>query len=173
MKVHDTSLIDGAVEFVEIVSEMYSMILNHIGSSTHRCGSIVSMFGHPISGSCYDEARGGRNIECILTVASRSYYVYISVAVEEAGTPVARIPSRKPNNSSTVTPRICKPVSKAVICSSELTLCDANDDVLGFLSGKFLMIQHSVQNVLHFHKFCLLYFLLYLRSNPPSTCNRP
>ena len=34
-----------------------------------------------------------------------------------AGTPVANMPSRKPNNSSTDMPRICSPVSSAAICS--------------------------------------------------------
>ena len=168
MKVHDTSLIDGAVEFVEIVSEMYSMILNHIGSSTHRCGGIVSMFGHPISGSCYDEARGGRNIECILTVASRSYYVYISVAVEDGRNSCRQDSVTKAQqlvHGHTTHLQACK--QGCDLFFGELTLCDANDDVLGFLTGKFLMIQHSVQNVLHFHKFCLLYFLL-LSSFKPS-----
>ena len=40
-----------------------------------------------------------------------------------AGTPVSRIPSRKPSSSSTVTPRICNAVSSAVICSLGNSLC--------------------------------------------------
>ncbi len=72
------------VELIQIISKLYSMIFDDIGSTTHRSCRIITMLGHLISCTSYDEARGGsRDIESILAVTTSSYNIDISVTIED------------------------------------------------------------------------------------------
>jgi NAD-specific glutamate dehydrogenase len=82
MQIDDAALVDRTVQLVDIVGEHSPMVLDDVRRTTHTRCREVAVLGHLISRSGDDKARGGRDVERVLAVASRSHHVDVAVAVE-------------------------------------------------------------------------------------------
>ena len=159
MEIDDARLVDAAVELVEVIGELHSVVLDDIGGTAHRSGGEVAMLRHLVAGTGDDEARGGGNVERVLAVAARSHHVDVAVAVEHGR-------HTRGKYSVTETQQFVYRHASHLQASEqgcnlllgELALSDSHDDVFRFLTRKFLVVQHSVQDVFHFHHKSLLYF---------------
>ena len=145
MEINDARLVDAAIQTVDIIRELHAVVLDDIRCTAHRCGCVVAMLSHLIAGTGDDEAGCGRNIEGILAVAARTHYIDVAVAVEDG---------RNASGKDAITEAqqlIYGDASHLQTCEQgrdlllwELTLGDADDNLLGFLARKFLVVQHSV-----------------------------
>src|SRR5574344_3143203 len=82
MEIDETAFTDCTVDFVNIRSELHPVSFYHIRRPAGACRSIVAMFCNLISCTGNNEARTGRDVKCVFTVATRAYDVYILVAVQ-------------------------------------------------------------------------------------------
>ena len=94
VEIYDSSLVERAVETVDIAGKLDAMMSNDVRCSTDGGGGIVAVFGHLVSGTGNDKAGGSGDIESILAVATCAYDVNVAVCMN-----------------------ICRQVSRAVICS--------------------------------------------------------
>ena len=129
------------------------------------------MLGNLITCTSNYEASSSRDIKRILTITSRSHYINVAITIEDGRNSCRQDTITKSQQLIHCnTAHLQTREQGCYLFFGELTLRYTYDDILGLFAGKFLMIQHSVQNVLHFHKFCLLYFGLLSFGLPPSTC---
>ena len=129
------------------------------------------MLSHLVTSTSDDETRGGRDIESILAVATRTDHVDVAVTIEDG-----RNACRQDTITETEqfihrhTTHLQSGEQGCDLFLRELTLGDTHDDVLGFLTRKFLVVQHSVQDVLHFHNSSLLFlFFIFFLKMPSAT----
>ena len=87
MQIDNAALVHAAVQLVNIVGELDTMLGNHIRGSRGRGGSIVAVLGHLIACTCDHKARGGGDVEGVLAVASRAHHINVTVAVQGDGDP--------------------------------------------------------------------------------------
>ncbi|CUQ43344.1 Uncharacterised protein [Segatella copri] len=111
------------------------MVLDDVAGTAHRSSRIVAVLCHLVTRTRNDEAGSSRNVKGVLAVATGSHHVNVAVAIQDGW-------------------HACHLQTGEQGCNlflRKITLGDSYNDVSGFLTGKFLMVQHSVQNVLHFH----------------------
>ena len=152
MQVDDAGLIDGAVQSVHIGGKLYTVVLDDIAGTAYRRGGIVTVLGYLVARTCNDETRCGGYIKSVLAVTACSHHIYIPVAVKER---------RNTRSQYTVTesqqfihrhtPHLQGGKQGCDLLVRKLALSDAYNDIFGFLTLKFLVIQYSVQDVFHFH----------------------
>ena len=85
MQIDDACFVETAVQLVNVIGELNTMLGNHVGCSAGRRGGIVAVLGHLIAGTGNDEAAGGRAVEGVLAVAASTYDVDITVAMQGNG----------------------------------------------------------------------------------------
>ena len=83
MQIGYAALVYGAVELSRVAGELHSVAFYHIGRSACRRGGIIAVLCHLVARTGYDKACRGGDVERVLTVASRTYYVNVAVAVED------------------------------------------------------------------------------------------
>ena len=169
MEVDDAALVDGAVELVEIIGEDHAVVRDDVGCATDARRCIVAVLSHLISCACDDEAGSGRDIERVLAVATCSYHVDVTVAVEGHGDTRRKDTIAEPQEliDSNAT-HLDSRQQRSNLCIVELTLCDSNEQLFGFLTGKFLVIEELIENFLDVHismSLCNYYFTFVLRNN--------
>ena len=145
MEINDARLVDASVQAVDIIRELHTVVLDDIRCTTHRCGCVVAMLSHLIAGTGDDEAGCGRNIEGVLAVAARTHYIDVAVAIEDgrnAGSKDAITEAQQLIYGDASHLQTGEQGCDLLLW--ELTLGDADDNLLGFLARKFLVVQHSV-----------------------------
>ena len=152
MKINDACLVDAAVQLVHVVGKLDTVVPDDVAGAAHRGSRIVAVLCHLVARTRNDEAGGGRNVEGILAVTTCSHHVNVAVAIQDGWHTSGK-------NSVTETKQFIYRYASHLQTGEQgcnlflrkFTLGDSYNDVSGFLTGKFLVVQHSVQNVLHFH----------------------
>ena len=83
MQIDDACLVERTVQPVDVIGELDAVMSNHIGGATHGSCRIVAVFCYLIACAGNDETGGGRDVEGVFAVATRTYYIDIAVAVED------------------------------------------------------------------------------------------
>ena len=163
MKINDSSLIERTVELIKIISKLYSVILDDVGSTTHRSCSEVTMLSHLISCTSNDETRSSRDIESILAITTSTNNIDISVTIEDGrNTSLQNTITETEKFIYSHTAHLQTSKQGCNLFLRKLTLSNSQDDILGFFTGQLLVVQHSVQDILHFHNPVLLYIFILL-----------
>jgi hypothetical protein len=152
MEIDDAALVDGTVELVDIIREVHTMVLDDVGSTTDARSSIVAMLSDFVSGTCDDEARSSRDIECVLAVTASSHHVDVTVTVERhrhARFEDAVTEAEELVDSDAAHLNSCQQGSD--LCVVKLTLRDGDEQLFGFLTCEFLVVEELVENFLDVH----------------------
>ena len=152
MKINDACLVDAAVQLVYIIGKLNTMVLNDVAGTAHRSSRIVAVLCHLVTRTRNDEAGSSRNVKGVLAVATGSHHVNVAVTIQDGWHACGK-------NSVTETEQFIYRYTSHLQTGEQgcnlflrkCTLGDSYNDVSGFLTRKFLVVQHSVQNVLHFH----------------------
>lgn len=75
MQVGDVALLDGAAQAALVVAESYAVLFDDIAGTAHRCGAVVAVLGHLVSGPRHDKTGACRYVEGVLAVAACPYDV--------------------------------------------------------------------------------------------------
>ena len=82
VQIAEVGLLKTAAEVRLVVGELHAMSLKHVRRTAYRSRTAVAVLGHLISTCCNDECRAGRNVECVLAVATGTHDVESVIVIK-------------------------------------------------------------------------------------------
>ena len=156
MQIHNATLVERTVQFVEVVGKHHPVVGNHVRCSAGACGCIVAVFGHLIARARYHKAGSGGDVERVFAVASRAHHVYVAVAVEQGGhTGLQNTVAKTEQFFNGHAPHLQGSEQSRYLFVGELTLGNSQQNVASLFAREVLVVEHSVQDVFHCCHFCV------------------
>ena len=162
MQIGEAAFVDGTVEGVKVVGELYAVLLDDVRGSGDGRGGIVAVLCHFIACAGHDETCARGDVERVLLVASRTYDVDVLRSVEQGWyacfqNAVAEAEQLVNGDAAHLQSR----QQGGYLFCWVLLLGDADEYVVHLLVSKFFVVENLCE--LLFHICCLVVRICCLR----------